>query len=140
MKVVEQGLWLCDECMQAAVNDDYTALDYSHPEPEATRRMGDIRQGLKDLGPGLIPDFRDEIEFECECGWVGPSTEVIILEVLGENTDLCPKCGEPVEVREQGVKEFSMGSCDCCGLTAAGARYRFARIQEDGVCTSMQQS
>jgi hypothetical protein len=46
--------------MIAAVNGDFTGLDYSHQEPEATERMNEIVAGLEKLGPHLVPNFDSE--------------------------------------------------------------------------------
>lgn len=54
MKVIEDDLWLCTDCLFAAVNDDYTGLDYSYSKPEAESRERAIRKGLADLGPNLV--------------------------------------------------------------------------------------
>ena len=60
MRVIQDNIWLCADCLQAAVNDDYTGLDYYYREPEATRRMKDIERGLRNLGPNLVCDFDGE--------------------------------------------------------------------------------
>ena len=44
---------LCPECTQAAVNDDYTSLDYHYSPEEAEVKMRIIQFGLARLGPGL---------------------------------------------------------------------------------------
>ena len=42
--------WLCPDCLQAAVNDDYSGLDYSYTPKEAEKRQKDIQAGLDELG------------------------------------------------------------------------------------------
>jgi len=65
-------LVLCTDCTQAAVNDDYTGLDYHYSEPESTARMEAIQAGLRRLGPGLSlndGEFEDEelSREKCDC-------------------------------------------------------------------------
>ncbi len=71
MRVCLDDLWLCVDCLMAAVNGDFTALD-NHPET-ADERMAEISAGLESLGPHLVPDFDSEadtgIRFRnyCQC-------------------------------------------------------------------------
>ena len=60
MQIDQDNLWFCPDCMIAAVNDDYTGLDYHYNEPEATQRMEAIKTGLAELGPHLVPHFDTE--------------------------------------------------------------------------------
>jgi hypothetical protein len=60
MQIVQDDLWLCSDCLHAAVNGDFTGLDYHYKEPEASARMGEIKAGLERLGPHLVPDFDSE--------------------------------------------------------------------------------
>lgn len=60
MKVIQDDLWLCTDCLMAAVNDDYSGLDYYYKEPEATERMNKIKAGLHRLGPHLVCDVNPE--------------------------------------------------------------------------------
>ncbi len=46
-KVIQFGL--CNHCIQAYVNDDFTGLDYHYNEPEATEQMETIKTGLAKL-------------------------------------------------------------------------------------------
>jgi hypothetical protein len=54
MKVIVDDLWLCGDCTQAAVNDDYTGLDYYLQPEDAAHRQAQIEAGLAKLGPHLI--------------------------------------------------------------------------------------
>lgn len=56
MDIVQDNLWLCDDCMIAAVNDDYTGIDYSY-SGAADKRVAEIQAGLVELGPHLVPNF-----------------------------------------------------------------------------------
>lgn len=95
MEIVRDNLWLCPDCMIAAVNDDYTGLDYSYSEPEATQRMEKIKAGLAELGLGLVPDFDTESgegfeEFTrpargCDCCGSGLAGSFYRFAVLGES-------------------------------------------------------
>jgi len=69
MKIITDDIWLCTDCTQAAVNDDYTSLDYYYDEVEAALRMKEIQRGLTALGPNLvIGDEEDEFsQSECDC-------------------------------------------------------------------------
>lgn len=68
MKLINDDLWLCEDCTMAAVNDDYTGLDYAYSKEEAEARMEDIIEGLAEL-PGLVPmDGEDEFSTRaCDC-------------------------------------------------------------------------
>jgi hypothetical protein len=70
IEVVQDDIWLCVDCLMAAVNGDFTGLDYSYTEDEAAERHGEIVAGLDALGPGLVSDFDAETgdgieEFSC---------------------------------------------------------------------------
>ena len=71
MKTIIENLALCTDCTQAAVNDDYTGLDYHYNEEDAARRMEEIQAGLVNLGAGLCYDSNQEgDEFSarrCDC-------------------------------------------------------------------------
>jgi hypothetical protein len=92
MKVVQDDLWLCVDCLSAAVNGDYTGLQYYFKEPEATRRTEAIKAGLAKLGPHLVPDFDSETgegirEFSscgCDCCGSGLAGTMHRFAVLGE--------------------------------------------------------
>jgi hypothetical protein len=60
MRLDRQDIWLCVDCLVAAVNNDYTGLDYDYSEPESTERMNRIKLGLAELGPHLVPDYDSE--------------------------------------------------------------------------------
>jgi hypothetical protein len=88
MKIAHRDIWLCVDCMQAAVNGDLSGLDYHYSKMEAKARARDIEYGLKELGPHLVPAFGDsEGEFRhgpCECcrsPLAGTMFEFAILEV-----------------------------------------------------------
>lgn len=71
MKVIIENLALCTDCTMAAVNDDYTGLDYHYSKEESDKRYKEITAGLTELGPGLCYDSRQEDdEFstrQCDC-------------------------------------------------------------------------
>lgn len=60
MKVVQDDLWLCDDCMLYAVNGDLTGIDYSYSGDEAEKRAKQVVRGVNSLGPHLVPDFDSE--------------------------------------------------------------------------------
>lgn len=61
MKVIRDGIQLCHDCMIAAVNGDFTGLDY-HYGSGADKRMAEIVAGLESLGPNLVSDFDGETD------------------------------------------------------------------------------
>ena len=67
--VIIENLRFCHDCMIAAVNDDYTGLDYYLGEPEATNRMNHIQESLEKLS-GRPVYTGDDDEFSsraCDC-------------------------------------------------------------------------
>jgi len=58
MKVVKDDIWVCPDCLQAAVNGDLSGLD-NDPET-ADARAKAINEGLAAFGPHLVPDFDTE--------------------------------------------------------------------------------
>ncbi len=71
MRIIIENLVLCADCVQPAVNDDYTSLDYYYTAKEADEKMKEIEDGLKKLGPGLYYDSsKEQDEFsarKCDC-------------------------------------------------------------------------
>lgn len=129
MKVVQSDIWLCDDCLSPAVNDDYTGLDYHYNEPEASRRMREIENGLNALGPNLVPNWHDEDMDACD---VFPREAWVAAVVAGE-TDKSHEdwADRQMEHEGRGYEEFSRRDCDCCRSTLAGSRHRFAILGED---------
>ena len=60
MIILFDNLKFCFDCLFAAVNDDYTVLDYNYSSEEAAVRMEVIQAGLRKWGPHLVPDFDSE--------------------------------------------------------------------------------
>jgi len=46
METLIDNLTFCTDCTMAAVNDDYTGLDYHYNEQEAKQRQAEIVAGL----------------------------------------------------------------------------------------------
>lgn len=73
MKVHIDNLAFCEDCTQAAVNDDYTGLDYHYNEQEAEQRQADIEAGLSRLsllGAVCYDSTQERDEFSsrpCDC-------------------------------------------------------------------------
>ena len=68
-KIIQEGLLFCPDCLQAAVNDDYTGLDYHLTPDEAEKRMKAIKKGRASLPGypvynGIDEDFSIE---PCSC-------------------------------------------------------------------------
>ena len=130
ISVTQRDLWLCDDCMIAAVNDDYTGLDYYYPPGDADRRMKAIEKGLEALGPGLVPDWREETEYEClDCGNIDTDDGYRTAPDKDDPEESVRQChcgSQDVREREHGEEEFSRCDCDCCGTDLGGGRHRFA--------------
>jgi hypothetical protein len=63
---------VCEDCLQAIANDDYTGLDYHYRWEEADQRMADIKAGLARLGQVYTGDSRRDQEFSpARCGCCG---------------------------------------------------------------------
>ena len=62
VKVTQDNIWLCQDCLVAAVNDDYTGLDYSYSPKVDDQKAKEIREGLDKLGSHLVPDFDSDTE------------------------------------------------------------------------------
>ena len=61
---------VCDDCIMAIANDDYSGLDYHYDEEEANERMERIQQGMKGLGSNTVcmDDEPDEFSvISCDC-------------------------------------------------------------------------
>ena len=67
MRIKFDNLQLCNDCMIAAINDDYSGIPDNQHEP--------IKNGLAELGPNLVTNFDTETndgydEFssvQCDC-------------------------------------------------------------------------
>ncbi len=53
MKIIRDGLWLCEDCTIGACNGDFTSL-------ETDERRRQVIAGLNALGPHLVPAFDSE--------------------------------------------------------------------------------
>lgn len=104
MKVIDDDLWLCDDCTIYAVNGDTTGIDDEKREREVVR-------GVNALGSNLVPNFDSETnegidEFsrrQCEgCGTrlAGGRHR---FAVLGEGKD---EDEEDIRVKLQGAADF----------------------------------
>lgn len=136
MKIIQDDLWLCTDCLMAAVNNDYTGLDYYYKESEATKRMEEIQAGLEKLGPHLVPFFNTEEEngYWCsDCNSYHYSSEMkTAIDNFDDEVPACPDCcSDDVSEIGNGHQEFSHDGCDCCGSWLAGELHRFAVLGED---------
>ena len=103
MRIVQDDLWLCVDCLFVSVVGNYEHIDYHYGRGEspgrgelrdgARERAAEVDAGLARLGPNLVTDHDSE-------------------------TGL-------------GIEEFSISRCDCCGSKLYGARYRFAVLGSD---------
>lgn len=60
MMVDRDDLWLCNDCLFYAVNDDLTGIDFSYSGKEADKRVKEVTKGVHSLGRNLVPDFDSE--------------------------------------------------------------------------------
>lgn len=92
MRIVRDDLWLCQDCLFAAVNGDVTGLDAHYSKDDADRRLKEIEAGLEKLGPCLVPDFDSESgkgveDFsrrQCDCCGTSLAGDRHRFAVLGE--------------------------------------------------------
>jgi hypothetical protein len=85
MKVIIENLRLCQDCTLAAVNDDYSGLDYYLNEAESLERQKEIVAGLESLGLGLVcGDDTDEFSTrKCDCCGTRLAGERTLFSVIG---------------------------------------------------------
>lgn len=57
MEVIQDDLWLCDDCTLYAVNGDLSGIDYGYSGKAAEKRVKEVTKGVDALGPHLVPDF-----------------------------------------------------------------------------------
>lgn len=53
MRVIRDGIQLCQDCMIMACNGDATGID-------SDERLAEVIAGLERLGPNLVPSFDSE--------------------------------------------------------------------------------
>lgn len=76
---------VCEDCLMAIANGDYTGLDYWYPEAEAEERHREIDAGIASFSPATLHPGDDHDEFSrrpCECcgsDLAGARHEVIVL-------------------------------------------------------------
>ena len=61
---------VCDDCIMAIANDDYSGLDYYLSEDESLQRMEQIKQGMAALGQNIVCMNDEPDEFSvvsCDC-------------------------------------------------------------------------
>ena len=95
---VKRYVWLCEDCLQPAVNDEWSSLDYHYTdEKECAALVKRIERGLRKLGPHLVPAYYD------------------VHEDTGDESDV-------------DVDYDFTEPCDCCGRAGLRYRkgYRFA--------------
>lgn len=121
MEIKRDGIQLCDDCHIAAVNGDFTGLDYHYGSNwrcltctrEGTGRTPSscpfcLSEGDDNHGPRSKADDR--------------MAEIVAgLERLGAH--LVPNYDSE---SGQGCEEFTWRPCGCCGSKLAGSRHEFA--------------
>ena len=61
---------VCDDCIMAIANNDFTGLDYYYSEEESRQRMEEIEQGMEELGPNIVCTDEEPDDFcisSCDC-------------------------------------------------------------------------
>ena len=73
-EIISTEIMVCNDCLQAIANDDYTGLDYYLEPAEAEQRMHHIQQRLSELGEVVVGDYYINPQAEdifstqpCEC-------------------------------------------------------------------------
>jgi phage FluMu protein Com len=134
MKPSGHEFWLCQDCVQVAVNGDYSGIDYyAKNEAEASDIVHRIDKGLAALGPNLVPDFWDSSEPRYRCEDCDHEFDLADAQrVEDEDGYICIACPEckslDTNERDYGEEEFSYRECDCCGEDLAGYRFRFTTL------------
>lgn len=121
MKIVQDELQFCEDCLIAAVNGDFTGLDYHYSSRVVC--MDCNRDWKKSPWAEFCPN--------CESTDIRPMAEVrqeqitAGLERLGAN--LVPNHDSETG---KGIDEFSRSPCACCGTRLGGSRHEFAILGE----------
>lgn len=94
MKVVRDDLWLCVDCLFAAVNGDVSGIEFSCGvgTEETAARVAEVEAGLNRLGPHLVPDFDTETgeghetfaNYGCDCCRSPLAGEMHRFAILGD--------------------------------------------------------
>ncbi len=111
MKIIQDDLWLCVDCLMAAVNGDVTGID-------SDKRVAEVWAGLEKLGANLVPNFDSETgegieEFarrDCDSCHSGLAGGFHRFATLGpDDYEQCGECGfdhayEPSEAQASHVE------------------------------------
>jgi hypothetical protein len=137
MRIAQRDIWICDDCLMVAVNDDSSGIEDDKREQEVQHAVY-AYEGL------LVPDNFDESDldqqqYECRaCGHIDRTNRCkfdaphFVHYELPKRAPLCNGCGsDDIELRDGGRKEFSWGACDCCGSDFGGGRTRMALLAHD---------
>lgn len=107
MIVIDDDVWLCEDCTQGAVNDEYSGLSYYLNEEEANARMEEIKAGLNDLGPHLSSGNEEDEEFstrQCDCCHEHLAGRRVHFVILGEEEN---EEKEPISINvPEGITLF----------------------------------
>ena len=125
MKIIRDGLWLCQDCMIIAVNGDYTGLDYSYGS--RWKCLTCAREGTG-RAPGGCPSCLSEHDANH-----GPHScaDLRMAEINAGFERLGPHLVSDWDSEtDEGIHEFSWGRCDCCNTHLGGSRHRFSILGE----------
>jgi hypothetical protein len=122
MRIKLDGLQLCDDCHIAAVNGDFTGLDYHYGS----------RVGCLDCGRSWPKPPTGVAEFcpTCESTDIEPMADIRLRQITAGLEKLGPHLVPNYDSDTgRGECEFSTALCDCCGTKFAGSRHEFAVLE-----------
>ena len=121
MKIIRDDIQLCTDCTIAAVNGDFTGLDYHYGyEWKCLTCARDGRGRTPDRCPSCLSE-QDQNHGPHSGADLRMAEIVAGLEKLGPH--LVPDYDSETG---KGIDEFSSRPCGCCGTRLAGERHDFA--------------
>ena len=107
MIIVDDDLWLCEDCTAFACSGDLSAIDYYLSGNAAESRAREVTEGVASLGPHLVPDFDGENGIEkfshrhCDACGEHLAGSRLRFAVLGPDSQRdptvpCALCREPI--------------------------------------------
>lgn len=69
MRIIEEDLWFCADCMLYAVNHDLSGLDYYMSPEESEKRAKGIKEGFRKMNgyPVMTGEEHDFSAMPCAC-------------------------------------------------------------------------
>lgn len=125
MEIVRDNLLLCDDCLFAAVNGDFTGLDYHYGSN--WKCFTCTREGTG-RAPNACPFCTSEHDDNH-----GPHSmaDIRMAEVTAGLEKLGPHLVPHFDSETgEGIEEFTWRGCSCCGSKLGGQKHRFAILGE----------